>query len=962
MSHLSELRKRQFAKVMAMVLVAVFSFSSVPAIAAGENNVTWNNADGSYKVSPEEDFEIDENGIITEYIGGRDVQDDYVITTTQVSSEATSTTQATEVTEITSEDNTSESTTDDTAQSKDDTDDVVTDNGNKETDDANGDVTNPATDGSDSISTGASEEEKPERTEPGDEVVVIPTEIGGVTVTGISGAFYNDTVVKTVMIPDTVKTIGDKTFYGCSNLSKIAVYSTSDRKTKEEIENDSSLNYSDFVLISSVPTAEDTEEDTAEDTEATASEDTTTAAEEDTTAAPVATETQVEGEGDSSGDGAKDTSNNDGTEPQADALYCKITGINVDCRATISNAVETMGVGVFVGTKIQRFQVMEGSTTFKHGGEVAGGNSNNSNEGEVGTCLLSADGKKLYCWAMQGENVSPNTTVTRVDVNNDLMARYVKEEKISGVQPTTTETTTTEATTTEATTTEATTTEVTTTEATTTEVTTTETVNTEKTINSSEDTTNTDNQNDATSTEKDANNTESTDTGNSFGVSDTVYARCISEGVITTSEADVYALPAGIEEILPHACRGLRMGSQLIMIPNTVKIIGDYAFFETPMQYVNFEEVSQVEKIGKYAFKGVNGGGFSTILPKSVKEIGEGCFSGIENGCPYIGATSIESLPVYCFSGSRTMHSMIMPESLKTIENYAFGSATNLDEVLFIGDSLEKIGAGSFIGCNTLHEIVIPEGVTSIEEETFSGCGNLGIVGLPESLKEIKDEAFKDCHTIHEMVIPEGVDYIAPDSFDGANTSDIDTSKNELAQTIISHNPVTPQPQPQPAPQPTPQPQPTTEAPPATPAIGTKKTFKGVKYQVTNSEAGNMTVKVTGPKKKSVTSVKIPDTVVIDGFTYTVGAIAKNAFKGCKKLKSVTIGKNVWYIGDNAFNGCKKLKSITIKSKKLTKVGKNAIKGIAKKAKIKVPKSKLKKYKKLFRKKTGYKKSMKIKK
>ena len=43
-------------------------------------------------------------------------------------------------------------------------------------------------------------------------------------------------------------------------------------------------------------------------------------------------------------------------------------------------------------------------------------------------------------------------------------------------------------------------------------------------------------------------------------------------------------------------------------------------------------------------------------------------------------------------------------------------------------------------------------------------------------------------------------------------------------------------------------------------------------------------------------------------------------------------------------------------------VGKNAIKGINSKATIKVPKKQLKVYKKLFGKKTGFKKSIKIKK
>ena len=67
-------------------------------------------------------------------------------------------------------------------------------------------------------------------------------------------------------------------------------------------------------------------------------------------------------------------------------------------------------------------------------------------------------------------------------------------------------------------------------------------------------------------------------------------------------------------------------------------------------------------------------------------------------------------------------------------------------------------------------------------------------------------------------------------------------------------------------------------------------------------------------------------------------------------------------IGKQSFFGCKNLKNITVKSKKLKKVGAKAIKGINKKATIKCPnKSYVKKYKKLFGKKAGFTKTMKIK-
>lgn len=186
-----------------------------------------------------------------------------------------------------------------------------------------------------------------------------------------------------------------------------------------------------------------------------------------------------------------------------------------------------------------------------------------------------------------------------------------------------------------------------------------------------------------------------------------------------------------------------------------------------------------------------------------------------------------------------------------------------------------------------------------------------------------------------------------------------------------------------------------------------------------NAKTG-ITISVPGDGKKTATlvsikqskakgKVTIPNTLKVNGTTYSITSIGKNAFKGntkitsvkmgsklksigdnafygCTKLKSVTIGKNVTTIGNKAFYkckkltkitipskvskigtqafyGCSKLKSITIKTSKLTtkKVGSKAFKGIHSKATIKVPKNKLKSYKSLLKKK-GVGKKVKIKK
>lgn len=152
------------------------------------------------------------------------------------------------------------------------------------------------------------------------------------------------------------------------------------------------------------------------------------------------------------------------------------------------------------------------------------------------------------------------------------------------------------------------------------------------------------------------------------------------------------------------------------------------------------------------------------------------------------------------------------------------------------------------------------------------------------------------------------------------------------------------------------------EAIPATGFVKGGEFEKGnVSYEIKTKKGKKGTVVYQGSTKKSK-KVKVPKTVKIDGTTYTVTEIADDAFKGNTKITSVTIPEGVTKIGKNAFNGCKNLKTIIIKSTKLKTVGKNAIKGINKEATIKVPKEQLKEYKKLFKSKTGYKKSMKIKK
>lgn len=150
---------------------------------------------------------------------------------------------------------------------------------------------------------------------------------------------------------------------------------------------------------------------------------------------------------------------------------------------------------------------------------------------------------------------------------------------------------------------------------------------------------------------------------------------------------------------------------------------------------------------------------------------------------------------------------------------------------------------------------------------------------------------------------------------------------------------------------------------PATPAPGTPtipapevtktdQTVRGnVIYHILDEKKKTAAVIGAGGNKgKNVTSVTIAKTVNINGVTYKVVQIGKNAFKGCKKLKKVTIGSNIKKIGGSAFVNCGKLKTINMKKANgITSIGSKAFRKINANAKVTVPAKKFKKYSKMLK-------------
>lgn len=135
-------------------------------------------------------------------------------------------------------------------------------------------------------------------------------------------------------------------------------------------------------------------------------------------------------------------------------------------------------------------------------------------------------------------------------------------------------------------------------------------------------------------------------------------------------------------------------------------------------------------------------------------------------------------------------------------------------------------------------------------------------------------------------------------------------------------------------------------------------------------KSNNLYYRITSHKKKQVTvlkclnknckSINIPAKVSYKGKNYSVVSIHAKAFSSLKKVKKITIGKNVKTIEKMAFYNCKKLKTVQINATNLKRIDKKAFGKVNGKCLIRVKAKKLSKYKKLLS-KGGLNKIIKIK-
>lgn len=131
-----------------------------------------------------------------------------------------------------------------------------------------------------------------------------------------------------------------------------------------------------------------------------------------------------------------------------------------------------------------------------------------------------------------------------------------------------------------------------------------------------------------------------------------------------------------------------------------------------------------------------------------------------------LAGRKVVAIGVNAFGYCTDLRYVLLPDTIKTIENYAFSDCTSLIAVS-LPKSLISIGNCSFMNCTALTNLSFPNTLAEIGSLAFSGCASLQHVILPMGLKEIAKSAFAGCTNLTSVICRDSLTSIGYEAFDG---------------------------------------------------------------------------------------------------------------------------------------------------------------------------------------------------
>ena len=309
-----------------------------------------------------------------------------------------------------------------------------------------------------------------------------------------------------------------------------------------------------------------------------------------------------------------------------------------------------------------------------------------------------------------------------------------------------------------------------------------------------------------------------------------------------------------------------------VILPNNLKNIGNNAFYNcSGLASINIP--NSVTSIGTYAFFNCLGLTYITI-PNSVISIKEGAFAYCSNLSSITIPNSVKTIGVYVFAYCYNITSIIVEDGNTNYDsrnNYNAIIETSSNKLIFgckntiIPNTITSIGYQAFEGCVRLTSIELPFSVAIIENNAFNTCTDLTTVTFPDGLVSIGAGAFYHCNII-SITIPSSVTSIGIEAFGECSGT--------TSMIVANDNPI----------------------------YDSRNNCNAIIETLSNTL-------IAGCQ-----STVIPNSVT---------SIGNNAFWVCRSLSNITIPNGVTNIGDKAFYGCENLASIEI-HKSVKSIGKGA--------------------------------------
>ncbi len=254
------------------------------------------------------------------------------------------------------------------------------------------------------------------------------------------------------------------------------------------------------------------------------------------------------------------------------------------------------------------------------------------------------------------------------------------------------------------------------------------------------------------------------------------------------------SLPNGLTSIAEGMFRGCSLIEEIV-IPNTVTYIGLNAFKGcTSLNKLTFEEGGEnpLELAAGDVQTSEEGSGYITTTVNTV-------FSGCRNLETIVLPERVEVINDYAFYNLTSLKEITIPEKVTKIGKYAFAGCSGLDKINFTGNNLKEIADYAFTnayiynhsqsGTNhrvKLTNLELPEGLETIGQNAFYNCYTQTL-SLPASLKSIGGSAFSGCSLLTTVTFAENcqLESIGASAFSGdKNIANWDLSNCVALKTI----------------------------------------------------------------------------------------------------------------------------------------------------------------------------------